>query len=1186
MHRLNKSNDLKPDAIFIAFDDKYFNFAKSFINSIKLNYVNHPKILVRYQGHAPAVVEYIECVDNAQLVFFESTIEFDLGIVQNKIIYDRFYLWSSAFDDYNNILHMDVDTLVLGSLEALFDIHEFFVVADSHPLAHIFLKDDELFYKSALVHNDKNLDIKLQEDGVEIPSKCIPMANAGIFLIPAKYRSSDYFNQLVAIGQKYNDHITYADQSIISLWCFFNNISANYNYNYNFQIRFFSEGKSTGNSNKISIIHFTGDSKNLAKCLSFSEKDKAVHNVFHELRHHFRTPSDGFDYQTSLLQRLDKILGNNIQPEKYIFSNTKVMHIGLQSIMTANFISDISELGDIRIGSIYIFIDKLQEIINNKSILNNKNIDWVLMIDEIFQIDIKKTYDFENFFNVINCFNLVICTDYEDKIFVNSYSVVPTVFIPTAYSARQLNPYKTAVIDTVIFVKDSFSTLDEKCFSDLPYKQKSIFINSLALGDCFNKFEDADAGTAVFIDLTKRSSPWILWAAEKGLMVFGFAGNDYSRHCFPYTTISDEDPEILQKKIAGTVWNHEESSFICELARQRSKRYFNENITYEAYEKLSMYEDIKNIFNAGNDKSALILSNQVRKIFGPDTVLALPEEFVVFSVFKNGASYLTPWLQHYSNLGAKHFFIVDNMSTDDSRDYLHNLSNITLFETDLEFRLFENEIRQYVVKTYCSRMWCLSVDIDEFFDFPHDNKLSMADFLRYQNQRGFTAVLAYMQDMIAKETDVSGDFIIDNIYVDNRMTCIANYADLGRVYTKYNQYPSSTTFCYGGVRSRCFDNDPSQILLLKHALTFQDGNLEPHIDPHFCDKAIISDVSCVLLHYKFMPWFNEVIHKRAEDAVFNFYSTEHYKKYASYLQNEITLFDSSATVYGGIASLIENGFVRVSPAFNDFVMSKNNNVLVDKTPLVSCLCVTSGRAHKLKKAIECFNAQTYSHKELVVICDADDEPTRQLLSDMSSPHIRIFPMQKMNHLPIGTLRNLAIDKAVGEFVCTWDDDDWYNIDRLSIQYATLMRHGKHACILSRILIVDAVNDAAYLAYSRLWENSLFVNKRFLKEYNLSYPATRIGEDYVLVDQLVAKNAIYPLDEPALYLYRISGQNTWPMEHFNHITKKCKRLTEYQNSILKLAFEEKIKPAEAAQKIYSHNFLSDIWYVEPTKEARP
>ena len=92
--------------------------------------------------------------------------------------------------------------------------------------------------------------------------------------------------------------------------------------------------------------------------------------------------------------------------------------------------------------------------------------------------------------------------------------------------------------------------------------------------------------------------------------------------------------------------------------------------------------------------------------------------------------------------------------------------------------------------------------------------------------------------------------------------------------------------------------------------------------------------------------------------------------------------------------------------------------LLYQNPLISCLCVTRGRVELLQRAIECFQVQSYPHKELVIVCEGDDRETLNFLHNLDGDAVRhhIVPVEPKKSL--GALRNLSIQLAEGEFICT------------------------------------------------------------------------------------------------------------------------------------------------------------------------
>src|SRR5688572_4791529 len=94
-------------------------------------------------------------------------------------------------------------------------------------------------------------------------------------------------------------------------------------------------------------------------------------------------------------------------------------------------------------------------------------------------------------------------------------------------------------------------------------------------------------------------------------------------------------------------------------------------------------------------------------------------------------------------------------------------------------------------------------------------------------------------------------------------------------------------------------------------------------------------------------------------------------------------------------------------------------------PLISCLCVTRGKPDKLVRAIECFDAQNYPNRELLVLCEEDDAATRQAVDQLvhSGAAIEKLVVGVSPKRSLGELRNLAVRHCRGEYFCQWDDDD-------------------------------------------------------------------------------------------------------------------------------------------------------------------
>jgi glycosyltransferase involved in cell wall biosynthesis len=179
----------------------------------------------------------------------------------------------------------------------------------------------------------------------------------------------------------------------------------------------------------------------------------------------------------------------------------------------------------------------------------------------------------------------------------------------------------------------------------------------------------------------------------------------------------------------------------------------------------------------------------------------------------------------------------------------------------------------------------------------------------------------------------------------------------------------------------------------------------------------------------------------------------------------------------------------------------------------------ASRLDMARKAIACFEAQTYPWKELIIVSDDD-------VSALDRPFVRA-----PQGLTLGDLRNLAIARAQSPYVAQWDDDDLYHPDRLARQIATLVAAGPSydGCTLSRWTLYwpakDPSQDKTGITMKREkgWEGSI-VARRFRIP---CYPGIPRGEDFPVNESM----KIVTLDEPHLYTYVFHGSNTWNEEHF-------------------------------------------------------
>lgn len=321
------------------------------------------------------------------------------------------------------------------------------------------------------------------------------------------------------------------------------------------------------------------------------------------------------------------------------------------------------------------------------------------------------------------------------------------------------------------------------------------------------------------------------------------------------------------------------------------------------------------------------LFKQIRHIHGNLTVAYDREEFAVVCLVKNGAEYIHTFVDHYQRLGAKYFFFIDNGSTDETVALLKQYRNITVYETKLPHKKYECEIRRAIIEEHCRNGWCLCVDIDELFEYPYSNRISMRDFLRYLNSQHYTAVLSYLLDMFSAEVEFAPpepgeDMVKQYCYYDISNIEKHLYGISFAAYTNYNNLSDKNMTNYsGGIRRKAFVNHGGGYLLSKHPLFFIDGRIEPVVHPHYSNKAFIADINGVLKHYKFISSFKEKVVRSLEFKDYCYYAELEYKEYLNVIKdkNRFSLYSPQARKLENIEQLVREGFLRVSEKYRAYV---------------------------------------------------------------------------------------------------------------------------------------------------------------------------------------------------------------------------------------------------------------------------
>lgn len=179
------------------------------------------------------------------------------------------------------------------------------------------------------------------------------------------------------------------------------------------------------------------------------------------------------------------------------------------------------------------------------------------------------------------------------------------------------------------------------------------------------------------------------------------------------------------------------------------------------------------------------------------------QPILLFSTIRNERVRLPYFLDYYRKLGVDHFLIVDNASTDGSREYLADQPDVSLWTTGAGYRQsrFGMDWLMHLLRRHGAGHWCLTVDVDEFLVYPFCETRPLRALTDWLDSAGTRAFSAMMLDMYPKGA------MHEQPYREGQNPFeIAQYFDSGN-YTITRNPALRNLWIQGGPRARVFFAD-------------------------------------------------------------------------------------------------------------------------------------------------------------------------------------------------------------------------------------------------------------------------------------------------------------------------------------------------------------------------------------------
>ncbi|PJF10038.1 glycosyltransferase family 2 protein [Pseudorhodobacter sp. MZDSW-24AT] len=259
-----------------------------------------------------------------------------------------------------------------------------------------------------------------------------------------------------------------------------------------------------------------------------------------------------------------------------------------------------------------------------------------------------------------------------------------------------------------------------------------------------------------------------------------------------------------------------------------------------------------------------------------------PRDILCFMAVRNEMLRLPHFLDHHRSLGVDHFLIVDNDSTDGTRDFLAAQPDVSLWHTPSSYKQarFGLDWVTWLQIRHGHGHWTLTLDADELLIYPYWQTRPLPALTAWLDDQGLAAMGAMMLDLYPE-----GPLSAAEIASGGNPLSVLRWFDAGN-YGVQLQPRMGNLWIQGGPRARMFfAKDPrrapslNKIPLVRWNRRFAYANSTHALLPPRLNRVYATDgseqISGLLLHTKFLP---EIIAKSAEEKA----RKEHFANSALY----------------------------------------------------------------------------------------------------------------------------------------------------------------------------------------------------------------------------------------------------------------------------------------------------------------
>ncbi len=298
-------------------------------------------------------------------------------------------------------------------------------------------------------------------------------------------------------------------------------------------------------------------------------------------------------------------------------------------------------------------------------------------------------------------------------------------------------------------------------------------------------------------------------------------------------------------------------------------------------------------------------------------------ELRLFMVVKNESLRLPYIYKYYLEKGVDRFFVVDDKSTDATREFLLTRKNTHVFETNGSYKSSHcgHDWLKVLLRKYGRNQWCIAVDADELFIYPDYENISIKQLCSFLDEESADAVSSMFLDVYSKCSIREAEYkkgddplsVVSYFDKDSRYTT-------GSVMGSY----SNMVHYYGGMRKRVFGIDVclNKVPLFKYkkGIKLTQGN-------HFISGARLSGIVGCVIHFPYTSEYNEKILEYLRNGQMWNGGIE-YKSYDNTFQKnpELSMYYAGSEKFTGSKQLVKLEFMKTSVLYESFLSKVNDQL--------------------------------------------------------------------------------------------------------------------------------------------------------------------------------------------------------------------------------------------------------------------